>query len=125
MPEILAFYFGGLLASGVVAVVFYYALGGPLAALAQSVFGTRTGPLWGRASRIFLVVMVLVGGLSTQWYGCSGYGDYRSIAASRRLMLEKSTTQVASAITYGKTFVIFVAGVGAITVALLARRSDG
>jgi hypothetical protein len=124
MPEILIFYFGGLLASSAVAVVFYYVLGGPIAALVQAVFGSRTGAVWGRASRIFMVVMVLTGALSTQWYGCDSYGDYKTIAADRRLMLQKSTDQVAGAITYGKTFVIFAAGVGAITVALLARRSD-
>ena len=122
MPEILIFYFGGLLASAVVAVVFYYVFGGSMSMLAEAVLGRRTGAVWGRTTRIFLLVSVLVGGLSTQWYGCDGYSNYKSIAADRWLMFQKSTDQVAGAITYGRTFVIFAAGVGAITVALLGGR---
>ncbi len=124
MPEILVFYFGGLLASAVVALVFYYAIGGQISTLTQTVLGRRTGAVWGRTTRIFLLVTVLVGGLSTQWYGCDGVGHYKSIAADRRLMFQKSTDQVAGAITYGKTFVIFAAGIGAITVALLGGRPE-
>jgi hypothetical protein len=124
MPEILVFYFGGLMASAVVAIIFYYTIGGSIAAVVKVVFGRRTGAVWGRTSRIFLLLAVLVGGLSTQWYGCSGYSDYKSIAADRRLMFQKSTEQVAGAMTYGKTFIIIAAGVGAISVALLNVGKD-
>ncbi len=124
MPEILMFYFGGLLASAVVAVVFYFSIGGSITRLVQSVYGRRTGAVWGRSARIFLVVTILIGGLSTQWYGCDGYSDYKSIATDRRLMFQKTTDQVSVSIVYGKTFILAAAGIAAITVALLARRTE-
>ncbi len=65
----------------------------------------------------------MVGGLSTQFHGCGGYSDYKSIAGDRRLMFEKSTNQVASAIGYGRGFIVFAAAVAALTIAVLARRA--
>jgi hypothetical protein len=121
MPEILIYYLGGLLASAVVAVVFYYVIGGSISTMVQAVLGPRTGAVWGRSTRIFLLVTVLIGGLSTRWYGCDGYSHYKALAADRRLMLQKSTDQVAGSIQYGRTFIIVAAGIGAITIAVLRR----
>ena len=75
-----------------------------------------------------MFLSIMVGGLSTQWYGCGGYNDYQAIARDRRLMFEKTTEQVAGAIDYGRTFVLLAAGVSAIVVAVLAilpRDHDG
>lgn len=124
MPEILVFYLSSLAACVAVAIVFYVTIGGSLGALAQQVLGPRNGALWGRSSRILMCLAVMVGGLSTQWYGCGGYADYKEIAADRRRMFQTGTVQVASAISYGRSFVLLAAGVGAITVALLRRRPD-
>lgn len=122
MPEILIFFLGGLAASAVVGLVFYYLLAAPSDAAARQVFGQQTGAVWGRSFRIMLLLMALVGGLSTQWYGCDGYKDYQHIAADRRRMLEKSTTQVTSAMSYAKWYVLLAAGVAALTVAALQPR---
>ncbi len=123
MPEILIFYFGGLAASALVALAFYYAIGGPIAVVVHRALGGRAGEVLGRTTRLFLLMTVVVGGLSTQFHGCGGYSDYKSIAGDRRLMFEKSTNQVAGAITYGKDFIVLAAAVGAITIAILARRA--
>jgi hypothetical protein len=124
MPEILIYFLCGLAASAVVGLVFYYVMGGPSEAAARRVFGEQTGRLWGRSFRIMMFLMALIGGLSTQWYGCEGYKDYGHIAADRRLMLEKSTTQVTSAMSYAKWFVVLAAGVGAVAVAVLTPRKE-
>ncbi len=124
MPEILIFFLSGLAASACVGLVFYYVMAAPSDAAARHVFGQQTGRLWGRSFRIMMFLMALIGGLSTQWYGCDGYKDYKAIAADRRLMFEKSTTQVTSAMSYAKWFVIMAAGVGAVTVAVLAPRAS-
>lgn len=120
MPEILIFFLCGLAAAGLVGLAFYYAIGGPSEAAARRALGERTGPMWGRSFRMLLILMALVGGLSTQWYGCEGYQDYEYVASDRRLMFEKSTQQVSSAIGYAKWFVIVAAGLGAIVVAIVA-----
>lgn len=122
MPEILIFFLGGLMASAAVGLAFYYLIGPASDHAVRRVFGERTGPLWGRSFRIMMFVMALIGGLSTQWYGCDGYQDYKTVAADRGLMFEKTTTQVTGAISYAKWFVILAAGVGAVAVALLTPR---
>lgn len=121
MPEILIFFLSGLAASACVGLVFYYVMAASSDAAARRVFGHRIGALWGRSFRIMMFLMALIGGLSTQWYGCDGY---KAIAADRRLMFEKSTTQVTTAMSYAKWFVVMAAGVGAVTVAVLAPRAS-
>lgn len=122
MPEILWYFLGGLMVSAAVGFVFYFAIGGASQAATQSAFGGKTSPLWGRSFRLLMFLMILVGGLSTQWHGCGGYSDYKDVAADRRRMFQKSTEQVVGAIDYGRWFLIGAAGVGAITIAVLARR---
>src|SRR5262245_59521862 len=122
MPEILAFYLAGLCLAAGVGLVFYYGVGQSMAAVADSVLDPRIGHLWGRAVRIQVFLMALVGGLATPFYGCGGYSDYKAVAQDRRLMLEKTTTQVASATEYAKWFLIGTAGVSALTIAVLSRR---
>ena len=123
MPEIMIFYFGGLAVSVLVAIGFYFAIGSSIDTLVRRVLPGSAGGVWSRAMRLFLFVTVIIGGLSTQFYGCGGYADYKPVAADRRLMLQKSTEQVAAAMSYGKGFVFGAAGIGAFIVALLARRA--
>jgi 5,10-methenyltetrahydromethanopterin hydrogenase len=73
---------------------------------------------------MLVVTIALVGGLSTQWYGCEGYADRKAVEQSREVMFEKSTEQVASAISYATTFVIMIAALLAITYAILWRGRD-
>ncbi|MBI2826472.1 MAG: hypothetical protein HYX69_17480 [Planctomycetia bacterium] len=122
MPEILAFYLVGLCLAAGVGLAFYYGIGDSIEAVVERVFGPRIGPLWGRTVRIQVVLMALVGGLATQFYGCGGYSDYKAVAQDRRLMLEKTTTQVASATDYAKWFLIGTAGISALVIAALPSR---
>jgi hypothetical protein len=87
----------------------------------QKLFGQRAGHLWGRSFRMMTVITALVGGLSTQWYGCGGLTDYERLEKDRQLMFQKSTEQVAGAINYSKNFLVFAAGLGAVAFAILGR----
>ena len=121
MPTFLWFYVAGLAASVGVGFVFYFTLGGCVVPTLSKLFGERAGLLWGRSFRMLVVTFALVGGLSTQWYGCEGYADRKAVERSREVMFEKSTEQVASAISYVTWFVVVAAGLGAIIFATLWR----
>ncbi len=121
MPTFLWFYVAGLAASVAVGFAFYFTLGGCVVPTLSKLFGERAGHLWGRSFRMLVVTFALVGGLSTQWYGCEGYADRGAVERSREVMFEKSTDQVASAISYVTWFVVAAAGLGAIMFATLWR----
>lgn len=121
MPTFLWFYVAGLAASLGVGFVFYCLLGPYCAPMFQKLFGDRAGQLWGRTFRMLVVTTALVGGLSTQWYGCHGYDDYQQVEKNPRVMFEKSTEQVAGAIHSASGFVLLAAGMSAIAYALLWR----
>jgi hypothetical protein len=119
MPTFLWFY-----ASIAVGFVFYFTLGEFVAPTLAKLFGERAGQVWGRSFRMLVVTIALVGGLSTQWYGCEGYADRKAVERSREVMFEKSTEQVASAISYVTWFVVGTAGLGAIMYAMLWRGGE-
>ncbi|MBI3466810.1 MAG: hypothetical protein HY000_27675 [Planctomycetes bacterium] len=119
MPTFLWFYVGGLMAALVVGFIFYFVVGAYCGPLLQRLFGDQGGYLWGRTFRIMLVTSALVGGLSTQWYGCHGYEDYADVERSPKLMFQKSTEQVGSATNYATGFLLIAANVAVIAYAIL------
>ena len=121
MPTFLWFYVGGLTAALVVGFIFYFVVGAYCGPLLRKLFGDQGGYLWGRTFRIMLVTSALVGGLSTQWYGCRGYEDYADIERSPKRMFQKSTEQVASATDYATGFLLLAANVAVIAYAVLGR----
>lgn len=121
MPTFLWFYVAGLTGALAVGFAFYYLLGAYCGPMLEKLFGQRGATLWGRSFRMFVVISALVGGLSTQWYGCHGYTDYKKVETNRRIMVQKSTEQVASAISSASGFVVLAAGISAIAYALLWR----
>ncbi len=121
MPTFLWFYVAGLGAALVVGFVFYYAVGAYCGPVLERLFGQRGAHLWGRSFRMMIVTCALVGGLSTQWYGCGGYTDYDRVEKDRQAMFQKSTEQVAGAINYARNFLVVAAGIGAVVFAFLWR----
>jgi len=125
MPTFMWFYVGGLGAAVVVGFVFYYVVGAYCGPMLERLFGQRGAQLWGRSFRMLIVTSALIGGLSTQWYGCRGYSDYERVEKDPRLMFQKSTEQVAGAMNYARSFLIIAAGMAAATFALLWRGRGG
>ena len=121
MPTFLWFYVGGLTAALAVGFVFYFAVGAYCGPLLRNLFGDEGGYLWGRTFRIMLVTTALIGGLSTRWYGCSGYTDYSAVASSPKLMFQKSTEQVAEGTKYTTGFLLLAANLTVIVYAVLRR----
>ena len=121
MPTFLWFYLAGLASAVGVGFVFYFVLGGHCAPMLEKLFGERGANLWGRTFRMLVVTSALVGGLSTQWYGCHGYEDYQQVERDRRAMFQKSTEQVAGAISSASGFVLLAAGMSVIAYAFLWR----
>ncbi|MBX7165655.1 MAG: hypothetical protein K1X74_04845 [Pirellulales bacterium] len=122
MPTFLGFYLFALLGTCVVAAVLYFSIGEQAGQFARSLFGTERGTALARSFRLMLVISCLIGGLSTQWYGCRGYSDYEAVAQDRRLMLQKTTEQIASAVTYGVKYLLGAGAVGTLMFAVLRRR---
>lgn len=121
MPLFLWFYLGGLTLALAVGFVFYCAVGGQSVALFSALFGEQSGRLWGRAFRMTLVTIAVIGGLSSKWYGC-GYTDYQKVANDHRVMLEKTSEQVSGALGYSTYFLILTAVLGAIVYAIVRPR---
>ena len=121
MPTFLWFYFSGLALALLVGVIYYFVIGSGGAALWRSLFGGRSGPLWGRSFRLMLVITAMVGGLSTQWYGCGGYGDYEAVKQDPVLMFQKTTEQVSGALETVNEFVVLAIAIATLCFAALWR----
>ncbi len=122
MDAFLWFYFAGLAVAALVGEVFYLVIGPYATPFFARLMGEKSGHLWGRSFRLMVVVMALVGGLSTQWYGCGGYTDYSAVKDDPRIAFQKATEQVAGALRYADNFVIIMAALGAISLAIVMRR---
>jgi hypothetical protein len=125
MPTFLGFYLAGLALSFGVGLVLYYTIGGRCTRLLQKLFGDNAGYLWGRTFRLTLITLAMVGGLTTQWYGCHGYTDYEAVKHDPRVMFQKSTEQVTGAISYATTFLAAFCAVAAVAFAVLCRNDSG
>jgi len=127
MPLFMWYYCVGLGLVLLVGTVFYFVVGGHIAAPIQGIFSRHGGRMWGRSFRLMLVANVVIGGLAVQWYGCGGYADYESIAQDERRMFEKTTEQVSGALRYGSRFLLVTAWISALCFAVLAhgRASKG
>ncbi len=118
MPLILWYYLAGMTGAVLVGVLFYVAIGTRATPLLASIFGEDAGRLWGRSLRMLLVLTAILGGLSTQWYGCSDTTN-RQVAKSQRLMAEKATDQISHATLYATRLLVATAAFGAIAFAAL------
>ena len=86
MSPILLYYLAGLTAALIVGIVCYYVVGFAAVPLWTALFGAESGPMWGRLFRMSVVMVALVGALSTKFYGCSGPTDYAHVARDHRLV---------------------------------------
>jgi hypothetical protein len=118
MPLILWFYLAGMTGAVLVGVLFYVVVGTRATPLLASIFGEEAGRLGGRSLRMLLVLTAVLGGLSTQWYGCSDTSN-RQLAKSQRLMAEKATDQVSQATLYATRLLVATTAVGAVVFAAL------
>jgi hypothetical protein len=121
MPLFMWFYIAGLCLALGVGIIMYFVVGGHAMPLFRALFGARVGHLWGRTFRLTLVASAMLGGLATTWHGCEGYSDYGRVAQDKGVMLQKTTEQVASAMSYAVFFLIFVATLGATMYSVLYR----
>lgn len=123
MPLILWFYLAGMTGAVLVGVLFYVVVGTRATPLMANIFGEAAGRLGGRSLRMLLVLTAVLGGLSTQWYGCSDTSN-RQLAKSQRLMAEKATDQVSQATLYATRLLVATAAVGAVVFAVLQASRD-
>lgn len=121
MPAFLWTYVAGMTAALCVGLILYAVIGTRMTPLLATILGPAAGQLWGRTFRMLLLLTAVLGGLSTQWYGCT-YSDHQAVAKSPRLMAEKATDQVAQATRYATMLVVATAAVGAILFASLHPR---
>lgn len=124
MPLFMWCYLLALVVSAVIAAAAYYLVGGAATPFFRELLGDAGGQLGARSFRLLLVMSVCVGGLSTQWYGCHGPTDYQAVASNRRLMLQKTSEQVAQAISYGTSFLVAALVLGGLVYAIRHRRSS-
>ena len=104
----------GLSLALVVGIVCYCVAGPTATPFLTSLFGRRSGPMWGRLFRISLVSIALVGGLSTKFYGCGGPSDYGAVARNHETMLVLTSEQVSGAATYSTIYLVVAAALGAL-----------
>lgn len=119
MSPILLYYLGGLTLALVVGIVCYYVVGFAAVPLWQALFGAESGPMWGRLFRMSVVMVALVGALSTKFYGCSGPTDYAHVARDHRQMLQLTSQQVSGSLDSVALYLIFAAFVGGLAFAVL------
>ncbi len=119
MTPILLYYVAGLALALTVGIVCYYALGFAAVPLWQALFGNESGPMWGRLFRMSVMMVALVGALSTKFYGCSGPTDYAHVARDHRLMLELTSQQVSGSLSGTAQYLLLVAAVAALAFAVL------
>jgi hypothetical protein len=119
LSPILLYYLGGLTLALVVGAVCYYVVGFAATPLWQTLFGGESGAMWGRLFRMSVVIVALVGALSTKFYGCSGPTDYAHVARDHRLMLELTSQQVSGALWDTAQYLLFVSAVAALALAVL------
>lgn len=122
MQPILLYYLTGLTLSLIVGIVCYYVVGFAATPLWQFLFGSQAGPLWGRLFRMSVVVVALVGGLSTKFYGCGGPADYDAVARDQRLMLERTSTQLGESMHATAQYLLLAAACCALAYAIYGLR---
>jgi hypothetical protein len=121
MP-ILVYYLAGLALSLAVGIVCYYVVGFAAVPLWQALFGEQSAPMWGRLFRMTVVIVALVGGLTSKFYGCGGPADYDAVSGDHRLMIERTSGQVSGALDYSAQFLLLAAGTAAVAFAVLRAR---
>ncbi len=119
MSPILLYYLAGLTLALVVGIICYYVVGFAATPLWQALFGHESGPMWGRLFRMSVVMVALVGALSTKFYGCGGPTDYDRVARDHRLMLELTSQQVSGSLFDMAQYLLFVAAIAALAFAVL------
>ena|GEM_PF-2944825 len=118
MTPILLYYYAGLVLALVVGIVCYYVIGFAAVPLWQALFGPGSGAMWGRLFRMSVIMVALVGALSTKFYGCSGPTDYGRVARDHRLMLELTSQQVSGSLSDTAQYLLLVGAVAAIAFAI-------
>ena len=128
LTPILLYYLAGLALALTVGIVCYYVVGFAAVPLWQALFGNESGPMWGRLFRMSVVMVAVVGALSTKFYGCSGPTDYAQVARDHRLMLELTSQQVSGSLSGTAQYLLLVAAVAALAFGIFcaqrARRSN-
>ena len=119
MSPILLYYVVGLGLALVVGIVCYYVVGFAAVPLWQQLFGGESGSMWGRLFRMSVVMVALVGALSTKFYGCGGPADYDRVARDHRLMLELTSEQVSGSLLDTAQYLLLVAAVAAFAFGVL------
>ena len=122
MPPILTYYVAGLTVALAIGIVCYYVVGFAATPLWQALFGADSGRMWGRLFRMSVLMVALVGALSTKFYGCGGPTDYERVAQDHRLMLELTSAQVSGSLLESARYLAIVAGVAALAFAVMRAR---
>jgi len=124
VSPILLYYLAGLALALTIGIVCYYVVGFAATPLWQALFGPESGAMWGRLFRMSVVIVALVGALSTKFYGCSGPTDYAHVARDHRLMLQLTSEQVSGSLFDTAQYLLVVAAVCAIAFGIhRARRA--
>jgi hypothetical protein len=119
VTPILLYYFAGLALALVAGIVCYYLIGFAAVPLWQALFGPGSGAMWGRLFRMSVIMVALVGALSTKFYGCSGPTDYGRVARDHRLMLELTSQQVSGSLSGTAQYLLLIGAIAAVAFAVL------
>jgi hypothetical protein len=125
MQPILLYYLTGLTIALVVGGVIYYVVGHAVTPLLTVLFGEQGGKMGGRLFRMSVVMVALVGALTTKFYGCHGPTDYGDVARSHDLMLERTSEQVSGSLSDSFQYLLLAALVGAMAFAIHQIRKRG
>ncbi|MCI0361923.1 MAG: hypothetical protein L0211_25860 [Planctomycetaceae bacterium] len=126
MTPILIYYVVGLALALVIGIVCYYVIGFSAIPLWQALVGPQSGAMWGRLFRMSVIMVALVGALSTKFYGCSGPTDYAHVARDHRLMLQLTSQQVSGSLSDTAWYLLLVGAVAGMAYTILrAHRARG
>jgi hypothetical protein len=118
VQPILLYYLAGLTIALVAGGVIYYVVGYAITPLLRVLLGEQGGKMGGRLFRMSVVMVALVGALTTKFYGCQGPTDYADVARSHHRMLERTSEQVSGSLHDSFQYLLLAAAVGGIAFAI-------
>jgi hypothetical protein len=124
VQPILIYYLAGLAIALVVGGAIYCVIGHAATPL-RALVGEQGGQMGGRLFRMSVVMVALVGALTTKFYGCQGPTDYADVAKDHDRMLALTSEQVSGSLYDSFQYLILAAFVGGITFAIYEARRKG
>ena len=122
MQPILLYYLAGLAIALGIGGVIYCAVGHAATPLLRALFGEQGGQMGGRLFRMSVVMVALVGALTTKFYGCGGPADYADVAKDHQRMLAGTSEQVSGSLYDSAQYLLLAAAIGGIAFAIHRSR---